>query len=151
MLKIVAIGLAIALGVIGVLVVSESFGGKGTAVVEAQQPNCSTSYQGGMDRDRGGCIRADVGDYDCAGGTGNGPNFAVGPVTVVGTDVFELDSDNDRIGCEEGGGGGAQPTATPARTSTPAAGGTTPRATSTPAAGATPQITVPGTGDGGLK
>jgi hypothetical protein len=145
MLKILAIGLAIGLGVIGVLVVSESFGGTGTAVVEAQQPNCSTAYQGGMDRDRGGCIRADVGDYDCAGGTGNGPNFAVGPVTVVGTDVFELDSDNDRVGCEEGAGGGAQQTPTPART-TPATGGT-----STPAAGATPQITVPRTGDGALK
>ena len=39
------------------------------------------------------------GDYDCAGGSGNGPNY-VGTVSVVGHDEFDLDRDNDGVGCE---------------------------------------------------
>lgn len=62
--------------------------------------NCHPSYQGGTDTRTGGCIRADVGDYDCAGGSGNGPNYVRGPVYVVGPDVFDLDRDGDGIGCE---------------------------------------------------
>jgi hypothetical protein len=44
-----------------------------------------------------------AGDYDCAGGTGNGPNYVDGPVRVVnpGQDPFDLDRDNDGEGCEE--------------------------------------------------
>ncbi len=48
----------------------------------------------------GGCIRQGVGDYDCAGGSGNGPNYARGPVRVVGTDVYRLDSNHDGVGCQ---------------------------------------------------
>jgi hypothetical protein len=40
------------------------------------------------------------GDYDCAGGSGNGPNYVSGPISVVGPDEFDLDRDNDGIGCE---------------------------------------------------
>jgi len=37
----------------------------------------------------------------CAGGSGNGPNYVIGPVTVVGPDEFALDTnDPDNIGCE---------------------------------------------------
>lgn len=39
-------------------------------------------------------------DVDCAGGSGNGPAYVQGPVRVVGTDVYGLDSDHDGIGCE---------------------------------------------------
>ena len=39
-------------------------------------------------------------DYDCAGGTGDGPEFVSGPVRVTGSDPYGLDSDNDGIGCE---------------------------------------------------
>jgi hypothetical protein len=38
-------------------------------------------------------------DYDCAGGTGNGPKYT-GYVTVTGSDPYGLDSDNDGAGCE---------------------------------------------------
>jgi hypothetical protein len=62
--------------------------------------DCHTSYRGGTDRDRGGCIRASLGDYDCWPGSGDGPNFVIGPVQVVGPDVFRLDSDGDGVGCE---------------------------------------------------
>ena len=64
-------------------------------------PACHPSYVGGTDRDRGGCIRIGIGDYDCWPGSGNGPNYVIGPVTVVGYDEFGLDtSDPDNIGCE---------------------------------------------------
>jgi hypothetical protein len=41
-----------------------------------------------------------IGDYDCFGGSGNGPNYAKGPILVVGPDEFGLDGDGDGIGCE---------------------------------------------------
>ena len=40
------------------------------------------------------------GDYECLGGSGNGPNYIAGPVSVVGYDEFRLDADHDGIGCE---------------------------------------------------
>ncbi|WP_295034380.1 G5 domain-containing protein [uncultured Microbacterium sp.] len=39
-------------------------------------------------------------DVDCAGGSGNGPAYVQGPVRVVGTDIYRLDSNGDGIGCE---------------------------------------------------
>jgi len=38
-------------------------------------------------------------DYDCLGGTGDGPEFT-GPVRVTGSDPYGLDADNDGYGCE---------------------------------------------------
>jgi hypothetical protein len=48
------------------------------------------------------CLRRGIGDYDCSSGTGNGPNYAHGPLAVRAPDPFDLDSDNDGIGCERG-------------------------------------------------
>jgi hypothetical protein len=40
-------------------------------------------------------------DVDYAGGSRNGPAYVRGPGTVVGTDVYGLDgNDNDGTGCE---------------------------------------------------
>jgi hypothetical protein len=39
-------------------------------------------------------------DVDCAGGSGNGPAYVQGPVTVVGTDIYDLDRSGDGVGCE---------------------------------------------------
>ncbi len=39
-------------------------------------------------------------DYDCAGGSGNGPKYVDGPVRVTGSDPYGLDRDGDGIGCE---------------------------------------------------
>jgi len=55
----------------------------------AQSNNCHPSYEGA-------CLL--IGD-DCAGGSGNGPNYT-GTVRVVGYDEFGLDSDGDGWGCE---------------------------------------------------
>jgi len=41
-------------------------------------------------------------DVDCAGGSGNGPRYVDGPVSVDpgSSDPYDLDSDNDGTGCE---------------------------------------------------
>lgn len=40
-------------------------------------------------------------DYDCAGGTGDGPHYIGGPVFVEpGWDQYRLDGDGDGVGCE---------------------------------------------------
>lgn len=56
---------------------------------------CHPSYQGA-------CVPAKVSDVDCSAGSGNGPYYVVGPVRVVGQDVYGLDSDTDGLGCERG-------------------------------------------------
>lgn len=55
--------------------------------------NCHTSY---LDA----CLLVGAGDYDCAGGSGNGPNYIAGPIRVVGWDEFGLDGNGDGVGCE---------------------------------------------------
>ena len=46
------------------------------------------------------CIPIGAADYDCAGGSGNGPNYIAGPITVLPPDPHGLDRDGDGIGCE---------------------------------------------------
>jgi membrane protein involved in colicin uptake len=47
----------------------------------------------------GACLTTAASDYDCEGGSGDGPGYT-GTVSVVGEDHFGLDSDSDGIGCE---------------------------------------------------
>jgi hypothetical protein len=60
--------------------------------VPTPQPGCHQSYSGA-------CLAPHGGDYDCAGGSGNGPLYT-GRVYVVGADVFELHRDGDGVGCD---------------------------------------------------
>jgi len=39
-------------------------------------------------------------DVDCAGGSGNGPEYVDGPITVTGSDPYDLDRDGDGIACD---------------------------------------------------
>jgi uncharacterized membrane protein YgcG len=48
----------------------------------------------------GACLHDGIGDYDCASGSGDGPNYVDVKVRIVGTDVFGLDGDGDGYGCE---------------------------------------------------
>jgi hypothetical protein len=57
--------------------------------------NCDPAYPDA-------CLHDGIGDYDCAGGSGNGPNYVEGPITVLPPDPFDLDRDGDGVGCEEG-------------------------------------------------
>ena len=54
--------------------------------------SCHPSYVGA-------CLDPGASDYDCAGGSGNGPRYT-GPVRVVGPDDFGLDADGDGRACE---------------------------------------------------
>lgn len=56
------------------------------------EQNCHSGYEGA-------CLDPNASDYDCIGGSGNGPYYT-GRVRVVGPDVFGLDRDHDGIGCE---------------------------------------------------
>jgi len=59
----------------------------------AKRHRCDPNY-------KGRCLRPHVSDYDCAGGSGNGPYYVSGPFRVVGTDHYRLDADHDGIACE---------------------------------------------------
>ncbi len=58
----------------------------------ASGKRCHPSYAGA-------CLDPGASDYDCAGGSGNGPLYT-GRVRVVGPDVFGLDRDGNGYGCE---------------------------------------------------
>jgi hypothetical protein len=83
---------------------SELLPGRSVKVVVAKKPpppppspppNCTPGYSPCL-VDHGGA------DYDCAGGSGNGPYYTKPGVTyrVTGYDPYALDSDNDGYGCE---------------------------------------------------
>jgi hypothetical protein len=55
--------------------------------------------QSGCDPNYSGCVPI-ASDVDCAGGSGDGPEYVSGPVRVVGTDKYRLDNDKDGLGCE---------------------------------------------------
>ncbi len=67
-----------------------------TAAAEAapqeEASECDPNYSGA-------CLDPYASDYDCEGGSGDGPEYT-GTVTVVGEDHYGLDSDGDGIGCE---------------------------------------------------
>jgi resuscitation-promoting factor RpfB len=65
----------------------------GTKVEESAPSGCDPNYSGA-------CVPI-ASDVDCAGGSGNGPAYVRGPVTVVGNDIYDLDRNNDGIGCED--------------------------------------------------
>jgi resuscitation-promoting factor RpfB len=46
-----------------------------------------------------GCVPI-ASDVDCAGGSGNGPAYVSGVVRVIGSDIYDLDRDNDGLGCD---------------------------------------------------
>ena len=57
------------------------------------QPRCDPNYSG--------CVPV-ASDVDCAGGSGDGPKYVEGPVSVIGEDIYGLDDDdNDGTACEE--------------------------------------------------
>ncbi|MEU8613571.1 G5 domain-containing protein [Actinoplanes sp. NPDC048791] len=65
---------------------------KVTAIGTRSEPDCDPNYSGG-------CVPVDS-DVDCAGGIGNGPSYVDEVVKVIGTDIYDLDRDNDGFGCD---------------------------------------------------
>ena len=64
---------------------------KERAAEEREADNCTPGYEP--------CLPP-ASDYDCSGGTGNGPEYVDGPVRVTGSDPYDLDRDGNGIGCE---------------------------------------------------
>lgn len=58
----------------------------------AEERQCDPNY--------GGACVPIASDVDCAGGSGNGPGYAQGPVRVVGSAVYDLGRDGDGIACD---------------------------------------------------
>jgi hypothetical protein len=59
---------------------------------QEQGSSCDSNYSGA-------CVPI-ASDVDCEGGSGNGPEYVSGPVTVVGDDIYGLDNNSDGVGCE---------------------------------------------------
>jgi hypothetical protein len=85
LLLVIAIPIGIVWGIVEGATASSGDGG-------STHSRCDPSY-------RGACLDPDAADYDCAGGTGNGPKYT-GAVRVVGDDHFGLDRDGNSYGCE---------------------------------------------------
>lgn len=65
-----------------------------TTTAAPSAAGCHPSYAGA-------CVQAGVSDVDCAGGTGDGPAYvSTRRFSVVGPDVYRLDSDGDGVACE---------------------------------------------------
>lgn len=60
-------------------------------VAGAAAAECHPSYEGA-------CVPI-ARDVDCAGGSGNGPEYVRGPLKVAGPDDYELDRDGNGIAC----------------------------------------------------
>ena len=54
--------------------------------------DCDPNYSGA-------CLDPNAFDYDCEGGSGNGPEYT-GTVEVVGDDPYDLDRDGDGVACD---------------------------------------------------
>jgi hypothetical protein len=67
---------------------------------EQPKPKPKPKPKGQCDPSYGGCVPI-ASDVDCAGGSGNGPEYVQGPVDVIGEDHYDLDRDNDGVACED--------------------------------------------------
>jgi hypothetical protein len=68
-------------------------------VAPAPAPAPAPAAQGCDSNYSGACVPV-ASDVDCDGGSGNGPAYVRGPVSVVGYDIYELDRDGDGIACD---------------------------------------------------
>jgi hypothetical protein len=66
----------------------------------SHQPSRNVSHGGGCDPNYSGCLSPNASDYDCAGGSGDGPRYT-GLVRVLGNDHYDLDRDGDGVACDD--------------------------------------------------
>lgn len=59
---------------------------------QAAAEDCHPSYEGA-------CLDPNASDYDCEGGSGDGPEYT-GTVRLVGPDEYDLERDDDGIACD---------------------------------------------------
>ena len=66
---------------------------------KAAQPVAAPPPRSNCDPNYSGCLDPDASDYDCEGGSGDGPKYT-GTVTVLGVDHYDLNRDDDNIACD---------------------------------------------------
>lgn len=91
---VVLAGAAVLAVLVGVVVsIGAVFDGSGSRA--GGSSGCEASYPDD-------CLDSGVEDYDCEGGTGDGPRFVSGPVTVDRdvADPDPFDRDGDGVGCD---------------------------------------------------
>lgn len=92
---------ALATSSIGAASVAASSGAEPIASSAKKKKKKKKSKSKGCDPGyKGACLKPNVSDYDCAGGSGNGPYYVSGPLKVVGDDQYDLDRDGNGIACE---------------------------------------------------
>lgn len=64
-----------------------------------EAPLPSRESDTGCNSNYSGCV-PNASDVDCAGGTGNGPEYVRGPIRVIGVDIYDLDRNGNGIACE---------------------------------------------------
>ena len=69
------------------------------AIEEEEELAVENDASSSCDPNYTGCLDPNSVDYDCAGGSGNGPDYT-GPVEVIGVDHYGLDADGDGYACE---------------------------------------------------
>jgi hypothetical protein len=88
---VLALGLAAA-GASGCDVSTDTSGASASSAGGSSE-RCEPSYPDD-------CLDVNAADYDCEGGEGDGPKYVAGPITVRGSDPFDLDRDGDGTGCD---------------------------------------------------
>lgn len=67
--------------------------------LEAEREREEEALAEACDENYSGCLDPNAVDYDCSGGSGDGPLYT-GTVEVLGVDHYGLDDDGDGIGCD---------------------------------------------------
>lgn len=73
----------------------EALAAREAKAAQAPADDCDPNYEGA-------CLDPNAEDYDCEGGSGDGPKYT-GTVQVAGEDPFDLDRDGDGVACDTSG------------------------------------------------
>ncbi len=83
---------SLATAIVPLMVILAGCGGDASVVGASVSHDCDPGYEGA-------CLNPLSADYDCEGGSGDGPDY-VGTVRVVGVDTWGLDRDGDGVACD---------------------------------------------------
>lgn len=71
----------------------------GVAIAQPISVDAPLNQSSECDSNYSGCVPV-ASDVDCEGGSGNGPEYVAGPISVIGNDIYDLDRDGNGTACE---------------------------------------------------